>query len=141
MESGDEQSGAEAGADYSIRESYRSAQKVADYDADHARTLAQRFRIATELRLIRRELARRVRPGASILEVPAGTGRVAAVEGLAAAQQKMGSLVVDKQLPRIGAPRAQGYEGEGWVILKHEDDDVVRKAVMDLITTVRVRYA
>ena len=70
-----------------------------------------------------------------------GTGRVAAVEGLAAAQQKMGSLVVDKQLPRIGAPRAQGYEGEGWVILKHEDDDVVRKAVMDLITTVRVRYA
>ena len=70
-----------------------------------------------------------------------GTGRVAAVEGLDAAQEKMGSLVVDKQLPRVGAPRAAGYEGEGWVIIKHEDDEVVRKAVMDLITTVKVRYA
>lgn len=71
----------------------------------------------------------------------AGTGRVAAVEGLEAAQRKMGALVVDKQLPRIGAPRADGYEGEGWVIVKHEDDEVVRRAVMDLITTVKVRYA
>jgi formate-dependent phosphoribosylglycinamide formyltransferase (GAR transformylase) len=70
-----------------------------------------------------------------------GTGRVAAVEGLDAAQQKMGALVVDKQLPRVGAPRAEGYEGEGWVIVKHEDDEVVRRAVMDLITTVKVRYA
>ena len=67
--------------------------------------------------------------------------RVAAVEGLEAAQRKMGALVVDKQLPRIGAPRADGYEGEGWVIVKHEDDEVVRRAVMDLITTVKVRYA
>lgn len=71
----------------------------------------------------------------------AGQGRVAAVEGLDAAQQKMGALVVDRKLPVIGQPKSDSYEGEGWVIVKGDDDAEVRKAVLDLITTVRVRYA
>ncbi len=71
----------------------------------------------------------------------AGTGRVAAVDGLDEAQRKMGALVVDRSLPVVGQPKSDSYEGEGWVIVRGEDDDRVRKAVLDLITTVKVRYA
>lgn len=84
-------------------------------------------------------LERRYAVGAAFLRGQ-GTGRVAAVEGLAEAQARMGHLVVDKQLPIVGRPRQDTYEGEGWVIVRHEDTEVVKRALMDLITTVKVRY-
>jgi formate-dependent phosphoribosylglycinamide formyltransferase (GAR transformylase) len=70
-----------------------------------------------------------------------GKGRVSRIEGLDEAQHKMGALVVDRQLPRVGAPRADGYEGEGWVVVQDGDTDRVRRALFDLITTVKVHYA
>ncbi len=69
-----------------------------------------------------------------------GKGRVAAVEGLDEAQKKMGALVVDRSLPRVGAPRSDSYEGEGWVVVAHNETDVVKKALLELITTVKVTY-
>lgn len=71
----------------------------------------------------------------------AGQGRVVAVDGLDAAQKRMGEWVVEAQLPQIGQPKSDGYEGEGYAIVRHPDTDVVRQALMDLITTVKVRYA
>lgn len=70
-----------------------------------------------------------------------GRGRVTAIEGLAEAQQKMGAHVVETRLPEVGMPKAGGYEGEGWVIVRHEQTDVVEKAVLDLVRTVKIRYA
>jgi len=70
-----------------------------------------------------------------------GQGRVAAISGLDAAQERMGALVVDRSLPVIGRPRSQSYEGEGWVVVAHSDTGRVRKALFDLITTVKVSYA
>ncbi len=70
----------------------------------------------------------------------AGQGRIAAVEGLDEAQRRMGALVIDARLPKIGWQRASGYEGEGTVIVRHEDTEVVKRAIMELITTVKVRY-
>ena len=68
-----------------------------------------------------------------------GTGkRVVAVHGLDAANDVMGQYVVDKVLPRIGQPRADGYEGEGWVMVKARDTATVKQALKDLITRVRV---
>ncbi|MCB9779885.1 MAG: ATP-grasp domain-containing protein [Alphaproteobacteria bacterium] len=69
-----------------------------------------------------------------------GRGRIVAVEGLAEAQEKMGALVVDRELPKVGWMRSDSYEGEGWVIVRHPDTEVVKQALMDLITTVKVRY-
>lgn len=69
-----------------------------------------------------------------------GTGRVVGIDGLQAAQREIGVHVVEARLPRTGAPRASGYEGDGFVILKHEDDAVVKKAVLTLFDTLRVRY-
>ncbi|MFM2245026.1 MAG: hypothetical protein RL071_1100, partial [Pseudomonadota bacterium] len=40
----------------------------------------------------------------------------------------------------VGQPRAEGYEGEGWVVVQDESTDTVRKALFELITTVNVQY-
>ena len=69
-----------------------------------------------------------------------GTGRVRSVEGLNEAQARMGALVVDRKLPTPGQPRSQGYEGEGWVVVRHPETARVRQALFDLITTVKVNY-
>jgi biotin carboxylase len=69
-----------------------------------------------------------------------GAGRVVSVEGVEAAQRAVQGLVVEAKLPRIGQPKADGYEGEGFVMLKHPDDEVVRRGLTTLIETIRVRY-
>ncbi len=69
-----------------------------------------------------------------------GTGRVRAVEGVDAAQARMGARVHQARLPQPGQPRAEGYEGEGWVMVADRETAVVKKALFDLITTVKVRY-
>jgi hypothetical protein len=52
----------------------------------------------------------------------------------------MGELVVERSLPVVGRPRSDSYEGEGWVVVRHEETARVRKALFDLITTVKVTY-
>jgi len=70
-----------------------------------------------------------------------GTGRVASIENLDEAQKRMGALVVEARLPKVGMPRAEGYEGEGWAIVRHKDDEVVKNAILELIRTVKIKYA
>ncbi|HEY8375560.1 MAG TPA: ATP-grasp domain-containing protein [Nannocystis sp.] len=70
-----------------------------------------------------------------------GQGRgqvVRAVEGLAEAQAKVGRYVVERKLPKIGQPRASGYEGEGYAIVKAETTEEVVAALRGLVTSVRV---
>ena len=50
----------------------------------------------------------------------------------------MGQYVVEKSLPRVGQARADGYEGEGWVIVKAADTATCRQALKELVTRVRV---
>jgi biotin carboxylase len=78
--------------------------------------------------------------GCAFLRGP-GRGRVARVEGLEALQRSIGGLVVESRLPREGQPKADGYEGEGWIIVRHPSDEVVQRALATIIETVRVRYA
>jgi hypothetical protein len=70
-----------------------------------------------------------------------GRGRVASVEGLDAAQRVVGPVVVESRLPSVGQHKASGYEGEGYVIVRHPDTRVVEHALSTLVETVRVRYA
>jgi biotin carboxylase len=67
-----------------------------------------------------------------------GRGRVRAVHGLERAQQELAGLVVEARLPQPGQPAAEGYEGEGWVILRHPETAVVERALRRVIETVRV---
>ena len=67
-----------------------------------------------------------------------GGQRISGVYGLDSAQQKMGEMVVDRKLPTVGAAVNRSYEGDGWVLIKGEDDRRVKRAALDLITTVKV---
>jgi formate-dependent phosphoribosylglycinamide formyltransferase (GAR transformylase) len=69
-----------------------------------------------------------------------GQGRVARVDGVEEAQRLVGKYVVETSLPRVGAAKAGGYEGEGFAIVRHPDTAVVTAALRTLIETVRVRY-
>ncbi len=68
-----------------------------------------------------------------------GQGTVQAIEGLEQAQRELGPLVVEAKLPAAGQAPASGYEGEGYVILRHRDTEVVEKALRRLVGLVRVR--
>ncbi len=64
--------------------------------------------------------------------------RVKGVYGLERADDLMGQYVVEKSLPKVGQARADGYEGEGWVIVRAADTATCRQALKDCITRVRV---
>lgn len=67
-----------------------------------------------------------------------GQGRVRAVHGLDRAQREVGPLVVEVKLPSPGQAKAGSYEGEGFVILRHPDTEVVHRALQRVVELVRV---
>jgi hypothetical protein len=72
-----------------------------------------------------------------------GTGkgkRVVEVRGLDKAQALAGPLVIDRKLPQVGQARADGYEGEGWAIVRAPRTEQVIEALKALVTNVQVRY-
>jgi biotin carboxylase len=70
-----------------------------------------------------------------------GRGRVIGVSGVEEAQRKVGHLVVKAKLPDKGEPRSDSYEGDGWVIVRDPDTEVVKAALKTLIETIKIHYA
>jgi phosphoribosylaminoimidazole carboxylase (NCAIR synthetase) len=64
--------------------------------------------------------------------------RVRAVHGVDELQHRIGHLVVEARLPEPGQPAATGYEGEGYVTVRHPDTDVVRDALRQIVEGIRV---
>ncbi len=81
---------------------------------------------------------RKYAAGAAFLRAQGEGRRVARIRGLAEAERELGSLVVEAKLPEPGQTRGTGYEGEGWVLLRHPETAVVEKALFRLITLLRV---
>jgi hypothetical protein len=67
-----------------------------------------------------------------------GTGQVKAIHGLDAAERELGRLVVDVKLPHPGQHPTGSYEGEGYVILRHPETQVVEQALLRLVSLIRV---
>jgi formate-dependent phosphoribosylglycinamide formyltransferase (GAR transformylase) len=67
-----------------------------------------------------------------------GHGRVRGVHGLDVVQREVGHLVTDFKIPQIGQEAAGNYEGEGYIILRHPDTEVVRQALHRVVSVVRV---
>lgn len=67
-----------------------------------------------------------------------GSGRVKAVRGLEEIADELGSLVVEAHMPRADQAPSSGYEGEGYVIVRHPDTAVVKDALRKIVTRVRV---
>jgi biotin carboxylase len=67
-----------------------------------------------------------------------GQGKVKSIRGLEQAQKELGDLVVEAKLPQIGMAPKEGYEGEGYVIVRHAETEVVVQALNRMIEIVRV---
>ncbi len=70
-----------------------------------------------------------------------GRGVVRGVHGLEILQHELGELVVEARLPTEGQPRSESYEGEGYVILRHPDTEVVAAALRRVVEVARVELA
>ena len=62
------------------------------------------------------------------------------MEGLEKAVEQAGAALVLLQAPKPGQPRAPGYEGEGYALVKHPTTDGVKRALLALVENVRVTY-
>lgn len=67
-----------------------------------------------------------------------GRGRVRAVQGLDIVERELGSLITDFKIPQIGQEAHGHYEGEGFIIVRHPDTQVVRQALSRIVSVVRV---
>jgi len=67
-----------------------------------------------------------------------GQGRVVALHGLEEIQRELGPLIVETKLPRIGQVPTGAYDGEGFVILRHPETEVVERGLQQLVSTIRV---
>jgi biotin carboxylase len=69
-----------------------------------------------------------------------GHGRVAHVTGVRETHEAVGALIAEAKLPTLGAMRSDSYEGDGYIVVRHPDTEVVRKALSFIIDTIRVSY-
>lgn len=69
-----------------------------------------------------------------------GRGRVLRATGVERAQELVGRHVVESRLPPLGAPRSDSYEGDGHVIVRDPDTEVVKRAMATIIETIQVHY-
>ncbi len=67
-----------------------------------------------------------------------GVGRVRAVHGLEDAVREVGDLVVESRLPRPGQTPSGTYEGDGFVILRHPETEVVEQGLSRIVSRLRV---
>jgi hypothetical protein len=67
-----------------------------------------------------------------------GRGRVRAVHGVDDLNRQIGHLVVESRLPRQGEEAGTDYTGQGYVMVRDPDTDVVRDALHRVISGIRV---
>jgi hypothetical protein len=84
--------------------------------------------------------ARRHAVGAAYLrgQGSPAAGTVRAVHGLDRVCAELGDLVVEARLPQIGQARSSSYEGEGYVVVRHAETEVVARAVARIVDIMRV---
>ncbi len=67
-----------------------------------------------------------------------GKGRVRTVHGVEELQRQLGHLVVESRLPEPGQPAASDYLGEGYIIVRDTETEVVREALRRIVGGLRV---
>lgn len=78
--------------------------------------------------------------GAAFLRGQGGGTRVASVTGVERAAALAGDALVELRAPKVGQPRAEGYEGEGWAHVRHASTEGAKRALRAIIENVRVTY-
>jgi len=70
-----------------------------------------------------------------------GGQRVTAVRGLEEARSELDGLVFEAKLPEPGQPKAESYEGEGYILLRHPETSEVEKGLRWLLQNLQVEMA
>ncbi len=70
-----------------------------------------------------------------------GRGRIESVHGLDRVSTDVTRLICDLRLPERGHLPTGSYEGEGFIMVRHPETDVVKQALQHLVSTVRVQLA
>ncbi|MBL9078595.1 MAG: ATP-grasp domain-containing protein [Planctomycetes bacterium] len=68
----------------------------------------------------------------------AAAARITAVHGLDTLRERLGDLVVEARLPRLGTAPATSYEGDGIVVVRHPDTRVVEQALAEATRLLRI---
>ena len=69
-----------------------------------------------------------------------GHGRVAAVTGIHETWEAVGKWVVEANLPTVGAHKSESYEGDGYVVVRDPNTEVVKRLLKTIIETMKVSY-
>lgn len=69
-----------------------------------------------------------------------GRGRVAAVTGVRETHEAIAGSIVEARLPTIGATKSDTYEGDGYVMVRHESTEKVRAMIKTIIETIKIHY-
>jgi formate-dependent phosphoribosylglycinamide formyltransferase (GAR transformylase) len=85
-------------------------------------------------------LVRRWAAGAAFLRGQGSGDRIVQVDGIDEAIAAAGDALVELRVPKVGQPRADGYEGEGFATVRHATTEGVKQALLGLIERVQVRY-
>lgn len=70
-----------------------------------------------------------------------GHGRVVNVTGVHETYEAVGKWVMEARLPTLGTTKADSYEGDGYVVVRHESTAKVREMLKTIIETLQVHYA
>jgi formate-dependent phosphoribosylglycinamide formyltransferase (GAR transformylase) len=70
-----------------------------------------------------------------------GQGRVAGVTGVRETHEAVGEWLVEAKLPTLGARKNDSYEGDGYVVVRHESTAKVHALITSIIETMKVHYA
>jgi len=84
--------------------------------------------------------ARRYAAGGAYLRAQ-GQGRVRGVTGRDEVERRFGPLIAEASWPEPGVDTEEGYEGQGFVLLRHPDTEAVASALDEIVRLVRVELA
>lgn len=70
-----------------------------------------------------------------------GCGVVERVQGVDAARQHVGELVVEARLPRVGSQKSATYTGDGYITIRNPDTQVVEDALQLIAQSVHITYS
>ena len=70
-----------------------------------------------------------------------GRGRVTGATGFSEIYQRYGKYICEAKIPDVGAPKSDSYEGDGYIVVRHPEDDGVKAMLKDIIETIKVFYA
>ena len=84
--------------------------------------------------------ARKFAVGAAYLR-GMGQGSVARVHGLQEIAHSFGEHVVEAKIPQLGQSPSGGYEGDGYVVVRHPETQAVEKMLRQIINSVQVELA